>query len=218
MLKFRHVGAVVLCFAAFVESNAGVAQVVSKGGQATSAVSQAPLPTVPRDAAAGLENPWDVRKIIADLQADTSNLQPLLRQINPQDWYDKKGAPSTYIVQWQSAQQQLNDVLSATKLFAQKTDSLSLGLDTYFRLEALEVAERALAEGVGRYDTSANASKLNTLIAHNFAARERIRGYIRDLAATTEENFKIADGEAQRCRAMISREPLPNQGRKSRKE
>jgi hypothetical protein len=48
---------------------------------------------------------------------------------------------------------------------------------------------------------------LSQLIAHNFNNRERFRGYIRDLAASTEQNFKIADEEAQRCRGMISKEP-----------
>jgi len=95
---------------------------------------------------------------------------------------------------------------------------LTLALDTYFRLEALEVAERALGEGVARYDTPATARDLNALIAHNFASRERIRGYIRDLASTTEENFKIADSEAQRCREMMSRQPIPSQARKSKKD
>jgi hypothetical protein len=177
-----------------------------------------PANTARQAPAAGLENPWDVRKIIADLQNTSANLEPFLRQINPQEWYDKKGAPSTYIVQWQSAQGQLNDIMAVTKLFAQKTESLSLALDTYFRLEGLDVVERALAEGVGRYDTPANARSLNTLIAHNFDSRERIRGYIRDLAATTEENFRIADSEAQRCREMISKQPVQNQARKSKKE
>lgn len=209
MRKIRHLGAVALCFPAFAGLRAGMAQVVPTNRPANAA-RQAP--------SAGLENPWDVRKIIAGLQTDTANLEPLLRQINPQDWYEKKGAPSTYVVQWQSAQGQLNDIMAATKLFAQKTESLSLALDTYFRLEALEVVERALAEGVGRYDTPANARSLNTLIAHNFDSRERIRGYIRDLATTTEENFRIADSEAQRCREMISKQPVPNQARKSKRE
>ena len=209
MRKIRHLGAVALCFPAFVSVRTGMAQVLPANRPANTA-RQAP--------AAGLENPWDVRKIIADLQTDTANLEPLLRQINPQEWYDKKGAPSTYIIQWQSAQGQLNDIMAVTKLFAQKTESLSLALDTYFRLEALQVVERALAEGVGRYDTPANARSLKALIAHNFDSRERIRGYIRDLAATTEENFRIADSEAQRCREMISRQPVPNQARKSKKE
>ena len=203
-----------LCFAALAKA----AQMVPPPAQSSSSAVPRPPSSVPQSSVVGLENPWDVRKIIADLQNDTSNLEPLLRKINPQDWYNRKGAPSTYTVQWQSAQQQVNDVLSASRLFAQKTESLSLALDTYFRLEALEVAERALAEGVTRYDLPATARELNMLIAHNFASRERIRGYIRDLAATTEENFNIADSEAQRCREIISRQPVPTQAKKSRKE
>jgi hypothetical protein len=215
MWKFRWSGAVALCFAAFADVHANAAQSVPSQSQTSSPVVPRTAPQAP---AVGLENPWDVRKIVADLQTDTASLQPVLRKINPQDWYDKKGAPSTYVVQWQSAQQQMNDVLSVTKMFSQKTESLALALDTYFRIESLEVAERALAEGVNRYDTPATARELNTLIAHNFASRERIRGYIRDLAATTEENFKIADGEAQRCRATLSKQPVSSQPRKLKEE
>jgi len=167
--------------------------------------------------AVGLETPWSVQKIIADLQNDTNQLQPLLQQINPQQWSDQKGAPTTYIVQWQTAHQQLNDIITTTKLFAQKTESLSTALDVYFRLEALEITERALGEGVQKYDTRANSDKLNALIARNFDNRQRLRDYLRDLAATTEQNFKIADGEAQRCRGMISKELPANSGKKSKR-
>ena len=165
----------------------------------------------------GLENSWDVRKIITDVQKDTAQLQPILSQINPQTWVNNKGAPTTYLVQWQSAQQQCNDLATVTKLFAQKTESLSQGLDTYFRLEALEVTERSLAQGVQQYDTRAQSDKLNMMIAHNFANRERLRNYLHDLATSTEQNFKIADEEAQRCRANISRIPLPSGKGKSKK-
>ena len=176
--------------------------------------TQQKTPDIP---VAGLETPWSVQKIIAGLQKDSTQLQPLLQQISPQRWSDQKGAPTTYILQWQSAQQQLNDVMSVIKLFAQKTESLSAALDVYFRLEALEVTERALAEGAQKYDTRAISEQLNMLIAHNFDNRQRLRDYLRDLAATTEQNFKIADGEAQRCRGMISKEPPVNSKGKSKR-
>jgi hypothetical protein len=175
---------------------------------------QATAPAIP---VAGLETPWSVQKFIADLQKDSTQLQPLLQGMSPQQWSDRKGAPTTYIVQWQAAQQQLNDVITMTKLFAQKTESLSTALDVYFRLEALETTERALAEGAQRYDTRANSDKLNMLIAHNFDSRQRLRDYLRDLAATTEQNFKIADGEAQRCRGMISKETPANSDSKPKR-
>jgi hypothetical protein len=155
----------------------------------------------------GVENPWDVRTILAKINADNAELKPLLAGLKPQQWYDQKGAPSTYILQWQTAQQQLNDVSRESSQFAQKTDSLSLALDNYFRLEALDVTARSLEDGVRKYGERATADKLSQLIARNFNNRERFREYIRDLATSTEQNFKIADEEAQRCRGIISKEP-----------
>lgn len=154
---------------------------------------------------AGLETPWDVRKILADLTAQLTQLKPLLLELNPQQWANK-GASTTYILQWQLAQRQVDDGQSVARQLSQKTDSLSLALDTYFRLEAIEVTVRSLDEGAQRYGTRANADKLAAYLAHSFDSRQRLREYLTDLAASTEQNFKIADEEAQRCRGMISRE------------
>ncbi len=162
---------------------------------------------------AGLETPWDVRTILARLNSDTDQLRNLISGLAPQQWYERKGAPTTYILQWQSAQQQLTDVSTVTKQLMQKTESLSLALDDYFRLEALDVVTRSLEEGVRKYGERFSADKLSQLIASNFNNRERFRDYIRDLAASTEQNFKIADQEAQRCRGMISKEPAASSKR-----
>jgi hypothetical protein len=155
--------------------------------------------------AAGLETPWDVRKILTDVMAQASQLKPLLPQMNPQQWADK-GASTTYILQWQNAQRQLEDVQSFAQRLSQKTDSLSLALETYFRLEALEVTARSLDEGAQRYGARTNADRLAAYVAHTFDSRQRLRDYLLDLAGSTEQNFKIADEEAQRCRGMISKE------------
>ena len=156
---------------------------------------------------AGLESPWDLRNILTVLVKDNEQLKLVIAQLNPQQWYDEKGAPSTYVVQWSTAQRQVNDVVVASRLLSQNTESLSQALDTYFRLEALETSARSLDEGAHKYGDRATADKLSELIAHNFSNRERFRDYLRDLAASKEQDFKIADAEAQRCRAMISREP-----------
>jgi hypothetical protein len=165
-------------------------------------------------APAGLEAPWDVRKMAADLQHQTESVQPLLGQLNPQTWVNEKGAPSTYIVQWQTAQQQLRDAVTVAQQLAQHTESLSTALDTYFRLEALELSERALAEGARQYDQRQIADKLAAVVAHNFDMRQQLREYIRNLAVSTEENFRIADSEAQRCRSTLSRQPTTGNGQK----
>lgn len=158
---------------------------------------------------AGIENPWDVRAILTSISKGTAELKPLLDSLTPQQWSDQKGAPTTYILQWQTAERQVNDLTVTTKLLAVKTESLSLALDEYFRLEALDVTTRSLEEGTRRYATRQAADKLSQIIARNFTNREKFRDYIRDLASSTEQNFKIADEEAQRCRGMISKEPGP---------
>lgn len=165
----------------------------------------------------GLESPWDVRKILENLLKDNQKLQAVLAQMNPQQWYEQKGASNTYIVQLQTAQRQLRDVVTTTKMLSTKTEDLPLALDEYFRLEALEVTARSLDDGAQRYADRTTAGKLSELIAHNFNNRERFRDYIRDLAASTEQNCKIADEEAQRCRGMISREPASS-SRRSKKQ
>jgi hypothetical protein len=169
----------------------------------------------PAPAANGIDAPWGVRKILDDLMADDEKLKLVLGTLNPQEWYSKKGAPSTYIQQLQMGQRQLNDVVTSSKLLAQKTESLPLALDNYFRLEALEVTARSLGEGARHYGDRYTADQLNALVAHSFTTRERFRDYIQDLAKTQEQNFRVADEEAQRCRGMISRQPAP--AKRSRK-
>jgi hypothetical protein len=160
-------------------------------------------------APAGIPSPWGARQILDDLVKDNEKLAPLLNQMRTQDWEIQKGAPSVYTTQWQTAHQQLSDVITSSRLLAQKTESLPLALDEYFRLEALEVTTRSLLEGVRKYGDRSTADQLSALIARNFNARERFRDYIRDLATSQEQNFKAADAEAQRCRGIISREPGP---------
>ena len=155
---------------------------------------------------AGVQTPWDVRTIIDGLIKENQQFQPVLAGIHPQDWVSK-GASPVYIQQLQQAQQQTRDVVITSKMLAQKTDLLSLALDEYFRLEALDVTARSLEEGIRRYADRSSGDKLAAFIAHNFSARERFRDYLSSLATSQEQNFKIADQEAQRCRAMISKEP-----------
>ena len=161
-----------------------------------------------RSEAAGLESAWTLRTILDEIVKDNQKLEPLLAQMNPQEWVSKKGASDVYVQQWQVARTQLNEAMAATKLLAQKTESLPLALDAYFRLEALEVTSRSLEEAVTKYGDRFTADQLDGLIARNFSRRQRFRDYIRDLAASSETNFKLADEEAQRCRGIISREPV----------
>jgi hypothetical protein len=173
------------------------------------------FPACARVQAEGVEAPWDARKIVDAVVKNDEQLRPLLAVLNPQEWYEKKGAASAYVLQWQTAQRQLSDVEVTAKLVSQRPDSLPGVLDLYFRLEALETSARSVNDGAKKYAERSTADALAKLVAGNFDARQRLREYIRNLSADLEQNYKIADGEAQRCRGMISREPLPSVKRKS---
>ncbi len=162
---------------------------------------------VPQVRLTGVQAPWDVRTIIDKLIQENERFEPVLDALHPQEWVNK-GASPVYLQQLQQAQQQTRDVVVTSKMLSQKTDQLSLALDEYFRLEALDSTARSLEEGIRHYADRASADKLDALIAHNFSAREQFRDYLSSLATTQEQNFKTADQEAQRCRAMISKEPV----------
>ena len=84
-------------------------------------------------------------------------------------------------------------------------ERLTAALDTYFRLQNLEVVLVSLVEGVRKYQNPAWLILLRSLMNENSASRQQLRQYIVDLAANKEQEFKVMDQEAQRCREIISR-------------
>jgi hypothetical protein len=158
---------------------------------------------------AGIETPWDARKLLSELNSRNQQLKPLLENMDPQAWYDQKGASGAFISQWHTAQDQLKYAEISVQKLSLDTESIAACLDAYFRMEALESTERSLLEGVRKYGERSVAEQLDQLIARNFNDRERFRTYMVDLSANKEHLFKIADKEAQRCRGMISKEAPP---------
>ncbi len=66
---------------------------------------------------------------------------------------------------------------------------------------------RSVAAGVRKYQNPAIADLLQSLIAGTTADRDKLREYIVELAADREQQFKVVDAEAQRCRATLARQP-----------
>ncbi len=183
---------------------------------ASSTNAQTTSSSGPPSAAVGVETPWQARKTVEDLNRDIQVMKPLLDQIDTQRWFAEKGAPGVYSQQADQAKGQVKDILKAISQLAGRADNLSLSLDTYFRLEALDITARSLAEGAHKYDDRTVADNLSAAIARNFNDREHFRQYMQELAVSKEQDFKIADQEAQRCRGMISKELPPKSTRKSK--
>jgi hypothetical protein len=50
------------------------------------------------------------------------------------------------------------------------------------------------------------ADLLNSAVAENAGNRDRLQDYILELAKAKEQEFHVADQEAQRCRQSLSRD------------
>ena len=150
----------------------------------------------------GVPTEWDVQKMVQNIASQSARVQPLVEQIHPKAWV---GASETYLQQWNSAHSQAQALKLSSDNLVQEPARLTAAIDTYFRLENLEVVLGSLIEGVRKYQNPALADLLRGVLSENSASRQQLRQYLVDLANIKEQEFKVMDQEAQRCRENISR-------------
>ena len=155
----------------------------------------------------GVSAEWDISQTVSALSAQARRLKPILDQLTPREWVSQ-GAPVAYEAQWQGAQDDLGYLVDSAQALEKQPERLTLALDTYFRLQSIEVRLNSLVTGVRNYQNPAVGDLLVGVLGENSANRDKLRQYITDLAATKEQEFKIVDQEAQRCRGALTR-PAP---------
>jgi hypothetical protein len=153
----------------------------------------------------GVPTDWDVQKLVQDVAAQSARLLPLVDQIHPKGWA-AGGATDAYAQQWDSAHSQAQAVKLSADNLVREPERLPAALDTYFRLQNLEVVLTSLVEGVRKYQNPALADLVRSLMNENSASRQQLRQYIVDLATAKEQEFKVMDEEAQRCRETFSKQ------------
>jgi hypothetical protein len=154
----------------------------------------------------GVPEEWDVRTLAHNLEIQAQHLQPILDQIKPETWV-AKGAPDAYVTQWKSSEAELRYLLQSSQAFSRQPDRLPLALDTYFRMQSMNTILGSLIEGIRKYQNPAVGDLVQGIMNENSGNRERLRQYIVDLATEKEQEFQIADKEAQRCRGTLLRQP-----------
>ncbi len=189
-------------------SLASVALALGQTADSSPAAAKQPPAAQPPAEQQGVASEWDARKMIEALGAQAQHLKPILDQVQPAEW-QSKGASGTYVAQWNSAQAQLKYLIASADAFSRQPERLPLGLDAYFRMQAMESALGSLVEGVRKYQNPALASIMQSVIAENSTNRDRLRQYLQDLATQKEQEFEVADREAQRCRAAMLQQPAP---------
>jgi ABC-type transporter Mla subunit MlaD len=151
----------------------------------------------------GVSSEWDIREMLASLQARAKQLAPVLDQLKPAEWV-RNGAPQEYAAQWTTAKNELSYLLGAAQTLAKDPEKLPAALDTLFRMQALDNTLRSVIEGTRKYQNPAIADLLQAIANENDQNRDRLKQYVLDLASDKEHELQVMDAEAQRCRASIS--------------
>ncbi len=168
-----------------------------------------------RGQSAGVPPEWEVRKDMASLVDQTSRLKPLLDAVKPEQWAGE-GAPQAYVAQWKSIMAESNYLAGSAKELAAEPERLTLALETYLRLQSLNAQLDSLNEGIRKYQNPALADLIQSAMTDGAAGREKLRQYIVQLATMKEEQLKVANAEAQRCRGILLKQPPPqSQGKKA---
>lgn len=157
---------------------------------------------------AGMQNAWDIHKTLAAVALLADRLAPLVDQIHPESW---NGAPEGYVAQARSCVNELKALSTESRKLDQNPEKLSEALQLLFRIRATETVLASFGDGLRKYANPPLADMLNAAIAENGGNKDRLQQYILELAMAREQEFRVADQEAQRCRATLSRQP--SQGR-----
>ncbi len=158
--------------------------------------------------AAGLEPEWDIAVVLQEIGAHAGRLLPALDRLDAADWV-AKGASDTYVEQLESCRQQTRALADESKALSRNPEKLSGALQLFFRMEGLETMLNSLKEGARKYQGPQVAESLAALFGEGGANRERLRGYMVNLAAAREHQFEVMDREAQSCRATLMAPPPP---------
>lgn len=165
----------------------------------------------------GVAPEWEVRKNLNTLADHVKRWKPVLDQIKPEKWV-KNGAPAAYVEQGERIGAEADYLLGTAQALARQPDRLTTALETLFRMQALDALLRSYAAGVRKYQNSAIADLLQSMVADTAADRDKLREYVTELAADKEQQLRIMDEEAQRCRAMTLAPPRNGHRPDGRKE
>jgi hypothetical protein len=153
---------------------------------------------------AGVAPDWDTGKLFNELSAQSARLQPMLKQIHPNEW---SGAPPRFAALWQDTIAQNQSLAVQAQSVAKSPEKLTDSLRLLETMHSVEESVAELLEGVRKYQNPALAELVDGVQAEGRAARQAFSQRVLDLATEREQQFAVADHEAQRCREILSKQP-----------
>lgn len=153
----------------------------------------------------GVSTEWDTRKMLDALTLQMQHFQSVVERVKPDSWA-ANGAPATYATQWNTAKTEIQYLLGSIAALQKQPEALPSALDAYFRMQAMETTVGSVIEGIRKYQNPALADLLQSVVNENGTNRDKLRQFIQELAVEKEQELKVADREAQRCRADLLRQ------------
>src|SRR5579863_9603556 len=147
---------------------------------------------------------YDAVQLFNAVADQTQKLAPMIEQINTPDWIAKGAAP-TYSQLRDGALAQNKAIVSAMHDLVQHPTKLADCMTALFRIQSMEMELISLDPGLRKYQNPALADLISSILAEGNRNRDRFRQYVVDLTDRKEQQFEVADKEAQRCRESISK-------------
>ena len=155
---------------------------------------------------AGVMPEWQIREEAVALDKQAAAVESLLAQLKPEEWI-AQGAPEAYVDQLKQTRQFNSYMVLQAQALARTPGKLSVALDTFLRLEHVRSLLESLTAGARKYQNSALADLLFSALSQNSTTLERLKEYVRQLSVEREQEWEIANREAQRCRESLAKRP-----------
>jgi hypothetical protein len=155
---------------------------------------------------AGVIPEWEARRDIPSLPEKIRKLLPVLEQLQPEEWV-AKGAPDAYVQQWKAAQSEVGYLQQTADSLAKNPERLTLALEAYFRLQAIDTRLANLVDAIRKYQNPALADLLQSMAAETGTVRVGLQQYINEVASHREAEWRVMESEVQRCRTQLTAPP-----------
>jgi hypothetical protein len=153
----------------------------------------------------------EVAAIFSRISQRAARIGPMLEQLHPSDWI-ARGAPDTYLAQWNSTREQFGAIQSDMSALAQHPDGLAESMKALFRIQSTQQMLGSLMGGARKYQNPALADLIESVAAEAGGDIDRFEKHLLELAGDKEQQFTVVDREAQRCRATLLRQPATPAG------
>jgi hypothetical protein len=164
-------------------------------------------PTQPTGVSAVIPADQHVIALFQRISQHPARLSPLLEQVHAKDWV-AKGAPDTYAAQLASLQGQIQAIGSDMSTLAQHPERMQECMRALFRVQSFHHSLDSLMGGLRRYQNPALADLIQSVAVEDQEDLGKLQDYILELANQREQEYLVVDHEAQRCRSIISKEPV----------